>query len=77
MNAGMFFDARPIHWGQILKKLEEYLMHAAECREMARTASPTHKAQLENMAETWEQLADARRRKLTARGLSADDDLTC
>jgi hypothetical protein len=48
-------------------------MHAAECREMARTASPTHKVQLEHMAETWEQLADARRRKLI-RGQSVDDE---
>jgi ATP-dependent DNA ligase len=41
-----------------LKKLEEYLEQAAKCREMARTASPTHQAQLATMAETWEQLAD-------------------
>src|SRR6476620_1757325 len=47
-----------------LKKLHEYLQHAAECRDMARTASPAHRQHLEQMAETWEQLAEARKRKL-------------
>jgi hypothetical protein len=46
-----------------VKKVHEYLEHAAECREMARTASPAHRQQLEQMAETWEQLAEARRRQ--------------
>jgi hypothetical protein len=60
--------------GGALKKLEEYLEHAAECRDMARTSSsPTHKTQLENMAATWEQLAEARKKKLLARGLTEDD----
>jgi hypothetical protein len=60
--------------GVILKKLDEYLQHPTECREMARTSSsPTHKAQLENMAETWEQLAEARKKKLLTRGLTEDD----
>jgi hypothetical protein len=36
-----------------LKKIQEYLQHAADCREMARTAA--HRQQLEQMAETWEQ----------------------
>lgn len=31
---------------------------------MARTASPAHSQHLEQMAETWEQLAEARKRKL-------------
>ena len=47
-----------------MKKMHEYLEHAAECREMARTASPAHRAQLEQMALTWEQLAAARKRHL-------------
>ena len=42
-----------------MRKIHEYLQHAAECRDMARTASPSHRQQLEQMAETWEQLADA------------------
>jgi hypothetical protein len=47
-----------------VKKLHEYREHAAECREMARTAPPAHRQQLEQMAATWEQLAGARQRKL-------------
>ncbi len=42
---------------------------------MARSASPSHKHQLEQMAEVWEQLADARRRKLEKEGKSVDDDV--
>ena len=56
----MFFSLRE----DDLKKLEEYVLHAAECREMARTASPAQRVQLENMASTWEQLAEARKKKL-------------
>jgi len=41
--------------------MHEYLEHAAECREMARTALPAHRLQLEEMALTWEQLAAARK----------------
>ena len=51
-----------------MKKLHEYREHAAECREMARTAPPTHRQQLEQMAATWEQLAVARQRKLLKGG---------
>ena len=51
-----------------MRKLEEYLQHAAECRDMARTALPSHRQQLEQMAETWEQLAYARRRQLERAG---------
>jgi hypothetical protein len=58
-----------------VKKMTDYLRHAAECREMARSASPSHKHQLEQMAEVWEQLADARRRKLEKEGKSLDDDV--
>jgi hypothetical protein len=39
----------------------------------ARTAHADHKAQLENMADTWEQLAEARKKKLLSRGLNEDD----
>jgi hypothetical protein len=55
-----------------VKKLYEYREHAAECREMARTAPPAHRQQLEQMAATWEQLASARQRKLHKLG-KADD----
>jgi hypothetical protein len=47
-----------------VKKLREYLQHAAECREMARTATANHRQQLEGMALTWEQLAEARKLQL-------------
>ncbi len=60
-----------------MKKLHEYREHAAECREMARTAPPTHRQQLEQMAMTWEQLAAARQRKLLKGdiGDKSDDDV--
>ena len=41
---------------------------------MARTASPSHRQHLEQMAETWEQLAEARKRKLEKHGKTAEDD---
>lgn len=56
-----------------MRKLHEYEQHAAECRAMAQ-ASPAHREQLINMAETWEQLAEARRRQLRKDGKSNDDD---
>ena len=55
-----------------LKKISEYEQHAAECREMARSAPPAHRVQLEQMAQTWDQLAEARRRQLAKEG-KADD----
>lgn len=57
-----------------MKKLHEYLRHAAECRELARTALTTHRVQLEDMAATWEQLAQARKSKLEKQGQTEDDD---
>lgn len=56
-----------------MKKLHEYQRHAAECREMARTAPATHRAQLEQMAETWDQLAEARKKQLEKLGKSDED----
>ena len=53
--------------------MQEYLQHAAECREMARTALPAHRQQLEQMAETWEQLAAARKRQLEKSGKAEDN----
>jgi hypothetical protein len=43
-----------------MTKAEEYRQNAAKCREVARTASPIHRQQLEEMAETWERLENAR-----------------
>ena len=59
-----------------MKKIHEYLLQAAECREMARTASPAHRQQLEQMAETWEQLAEARKRQLEKQGKTVDDEIS-
>ena len=47
-----------------MKKVEEYLEHASECRTLARAAPQGHRQQLEDMAQTWEQLAEARKREL-------------
>jgi len=58
-----------------VKKLDEYLRHAAECREMARVALPNHRAQLLQMAETWEQLAEARRKQLHKEGRTEESDV--
>jgi hypothetical protein len=41
---------------------------------MARTALPQHRQQLEQMAETWDQLADARKKQLKKDGKSEDDE---
>lgn len=57
-----------------MKKLHEYLSHAAKCREMARTALPTHRTQLEQMAATWEQLAQARKHQLEKQGKTSEND---
>jgi hypothetical protein len=40
---------------------------------MARTALPSHRQQLEQMAETWEQLATARKRQMERQGKSEND----
>jgi hypothetical protein len=56
-----------------LKKINEYEQHAAECRRMARTAPPAHRVLLEQMAETWDQFAEARRRQLAKEDKAADD----
>ena len=57
-----------------MKKFDEYIKHAEECRDMARTAQPSHRAQLEEMAQTWEQLAEARRRQLEKEGKTEEDE---
>jgi hypothetical protein len=50
-------------------KLHEYQQHAAECRKMAQqTTTESHRIQLLQMAETWDQLAEARKRQLAKEG---------
>jgi hypothetical protein len=41
---------------------------------MARTAQAAQRAQLEQMALTWEQLASARKHQLEKQGKTEDDD---
>ena len=48
-----------------MKKASEYRRHAAECRQMIGSATTDEqKAMLENMAKTWDALADDRKRRL-------------
>jgi hypothetical protein len=58
--------------GRFVKKLNEYLEHADECRRMARVALPQHRTPLEQMALTWEQLAEVRRRQLAKQSKEPD-----
>jgi hypothetical protein len=57
-----------------MKKIHEYREHAAECRDMARVASAAHRTQLEQMAATWDQLAEARARQLAKEGKTEEED---
>jgi hypothetical protein len=41
---------------------------------MARKAPHAHRIQLEQMADVWEQLAEARKRQLEKRGFSTEED---
>jgi hypothetical protein len=44
-----------------MDKVDDYKQHADDCRRMARSAAtPEHKSALLRMAETWDNLADAR-----------------
>lgn len=44
-----------------MQKVESYRRHAADCRLLAKNAKTAeHRAMLENMAATWDQLAEAR-----------------
>jgi hypothetical protein len=49
--------------GITLKRIEEYRRYAAECRDMARTAPLAHRQKLQQMAQTWEQLAQEFRKR--------------
>jgi hypothetical protein len=43
---------------RLMRKIEDYLNHAEECRGMARRAqSPEHREMLLNMARTWDDLS--------------------
>jgi hypothetical protein len=48
-----------------LRKISDYLEHAAECERMAsRMRDPVKKKQLEDMAEAWTMLAREREKQL-------------
>ena len=49
-----------------MRKIEDYLKHAAECQQMANNAaSEDHRKMLLQMAETWEGLARDRLEQIT------------
>ena len=57
--------SKPLHEGQVMRKVAEYLEHAAECRKMAnQTGNAQYKKQLQDMAQTWEMLAAERQKQL-------------
>jgi hypothetical protein len=59
MCSKSFFGKQP------MLKISDFIKHAADCREMAkRTTNQMHKAQLEQMACTWEELAEERKKLL-------------
>jgi len=48
-----------------VRKVEDYLQHAAECRQLAAaTANDEHRQMLLEMAKTWESLAQDRGEQL-------------
>jgi len=47
-----------------MQKTAEYLSRAAECRDLAQSASPSRREELEHIAATYEQLAQMRKRRL-------------
>ena len=48
-----------------MKKVSDYRRHVEECKMLARqSGSEQHRQMLLSMAETWEQLAQAREQKL-------------
>ena len=55
-----------------MRRISEYQEHADQCRLLAKTAlAPDHKVMLENMAKTWESLAEERKKRLE-KGLDPD-----
>jgi hypothetical protein len=51
------------NWGLAMRKASEFRRHAQECRVLARNADrPEQRAQLIQMADTWERIADERER---------------
>jgi len=58
-----------------MQKTAEYLSRAAECRDLARSASSSRREELEHMAATYEQLAEMRKRRFQlSENLDSDSD---
>ena len=58
-----------------MQKTAEYLWRAAECRDLARSASPSRQEELEHIARTFEQLAKMRKQRLDrSEKLDTDSD---
>ena len=54
----MYKGRGPFFWSKLVKKIEEYRAHAAECLSLSRRAyNEDEKKQLVKMAEVWETLA--------------------
>jgi hypothetical protein len=59
-----------------MRKISEYQEHADQCRLLAKMmGAPEHKAMLENMAQTWESLAEERRKRLEKSILDPEESL--
>jgi hypothetical protein len=55
-----------------MRKVEDYMKHAQECRTLARNMAPgEQRDQLLNMAQTWELLAQERRHELEKQGATS------
>jgi hypothetical protein len=51
-----------------MRKVSAYRKHAEECRTlMGGTKTPEHREMLQQMAETWEALAESRKKQLERR----------
>jgi hypothetical protein len=58
-----------------MRKISEYLRHAAECEELAQAARSTEEREMiTKMVETWRGLAEARQRKLAKEGHGNEGD---
>jgi hypothetical protein len=56
-----------------MKNVEDYRRHAEECRQLAaRARSPEEREMILNMAITWEELAEGRRKLLEKRAQITD-----
>lgn len=57
-----------------MKKVFDYRRHVEECKMLPRqSGSEQHRQMLLNMAETWEQLAQAREQRLAKGGIAEGD----